>query len=81
MVQVARGKALVAKLRAQTGVRDAEETRELLEAGWEERGTGPKAIWRGPGGGRWYARYQALIELRRQRFAGEGTTTPSGDAS
>lgn len=45
---------------------EAKETRELLEAGWEQRGTGPKAIWRRPEVGRWTSRYQALMELRRE---------------
>jgi hypothetical protein len=61
--------------------RHAEEARELLEAGWEQRGTGPKAIWRRPEGGRWWVRYQASIELRRDRFdAGVSTAAPGEDA-
>ena len=60
--------------------RAAKETRELLEAGWEQEGTGPKAIWRRPCGGRWTSRYQALIELRRERFdAGVGPAAPEED--
>ena len=47
--------------------RDADEVRELEAAGWEQRGSGPRSIWRGPEGGRWWAHYQALIELRRER--------------
>jgi hypothetical protein len=41
-----------------------EAVRELEAAGWERRGEGPKAIWRRPEGGRWYAQYQALKMLR-----------------
>ena len=52
--------------------REAEETRELEAAGWEQRGRGPTAIWRRPCGGRWTSRYQALFELRKYRFAGDG---------
>ncbi len=44
------------------------EARELLEAGWERRGDGPKAIWRRPEGGRWYAHYQVLDILRKERL-------------
>lgn len=61
--------------------RTAKETRELLEAGWEQRGTGPKAIWRGPEGGHWFVHYQALIKLRREGFAARvGPTVPGEDA-
>jgi hypothetical protein len=60
---------------------ESKETRELLEAGWEQRGTGPKAIWRGPGSGRWTSRYQALIELRGEgRDAEGGPAAPGEDA-
>jgi hypothetical protein len=52
--------------------RAAKETRELLEAGWEQRGRGPKAIWRRPESGRWTSRYQALMELRQGRARGAG---------
>jgi hypothetical protein len=34
-------------------VANAEEARELEEAGWQRRGLGPKALWRRPEGGRW----------------------------
>ncbi len=58
------------------------EARELEAAGWGRRGEGPKAIWRRPEGGRWLAHYQALIELRRERFAaGKGPAKPGGGAS
>ncbi len=61
--------------------RAAKETRELLEAGWEQRDAGPKAIWCGPGSGRWTSRYQALIELRGEgRDAEAGPAAPGGDA-
>jgi hypothetical protein len=56
--------------------REAKETRELLEAGWEQRGAGPKAIWRRPYGGRWTSRYQALIERR-----GGGSDSKGGPAA
>jgi hypothetical protein len=60
--------------------RVAKETRELLEAGWEQRDAGPKAIWCGPGSGRWTSRYQALIELRKERFdARVGHAKPGED--
>ncbi len=62
--------------------RHAEEARELEAAGWERRGGGAKAIWRGPEGGRWHVHYRALIELRRGRFdAGKGPAKPGGGAS
>ena len=56
----------------------AGEARKLSEAGWERRGEGPKAIWRRPEGGRWWAHYQALIELRRDRLAGDGPNEEEG---
>ncbi len=59
--------------------RESKETRELLEAGWEQRDAGPKAIWCGPGSGRWTSRYQALFELRNERLPGEGPIMPGGD--
>ena len=58
--------------------RDAAEVRELEAAGWERRGEGPKRIWRGPGGGRWWPHYQALIELRRERFEVSSGPVPPG---
>jgi hypothetical protein len=59
--------------------RHAEEARELEAAGWERRGEGPKAIWRKPGGGRWWPHYQAVLELRRERLASEaGPEWPGG---
>ena len=61
--------------------RAADAERELEAAGWERRGDGPKAIWRRPGGGRWWATYQARIELRREGFdAPEGDDTEGGGA-
>jgi hypothetical protein len=59
--------------------RVAKETRKLLEAGWEQRGTGLKAIWRRPGGGRWTARYQALIEMRGKGPDAEGGLAAPGE--
>jgi hypothetical protein len=68
------------RLRLAPGAANTEEAWELLEAGWEQRGTGPKAIWRRPEGGRWYVCYQALIELRGEGpDAEEGTTTVGED--
>jgi hypothetical protein len=61
--------------------RHAEEARELEAAGWERRGDGPKAIWRRPEGGRWYAHYQVLDILRKERLdARVGPAAPGGDA-
>jgi hypothetical protein len=61
--------------------RHAEEARELEAAGWERRGGGARAIWRRPEGGRWFIHYQALIELRRERFeARVGPASPREDA-
>ncbi len=55
--------------------RGADETRKLEAAGWEQRGEGPRAILRNPKDGRWYAHYQALDKLRKERFP-----TPGGGA-
>jgi hypothetical protein len=65
---------------------NAEERRELELAGWESRGEGSKAIWRRPEGGRWYARYQALAALRKEREderlgTSENPPTPGGGAA
>jgi hypothetical protein len=60
--------------------RHAEEARELEAAGWERKGGGAKAIWHKPDGGRWFAHYQALIELRRERLAAEGDAKRLGGA-
>ena len=49
-------------------LRHAEEARELKAAGWEQRGSGPKSLWRRSEGRRWWAHHQALIEMRKQRF-------------
>jgi hypothetical protein len=38
--------------------REAKEVRKLEAAGWEQRGSGPKSIWRRPEGGRWWPHYQ-----------------------
>ena len=43
-----------------------EEARELKEAGWERRGSGPKTLWRDPSSGHWYAHRQAVIMVRRE---------------
>jgi hypothetical protein len=60
--------------------RNAEEARELEAAGWERRGDGPKAIWRKPEGGHWWVHYQALVELRKERFdARVGHAKPGKD--
>ncbi|HEV2091703.1 MAG TPA: hypothetical protein VGR18_00910 [Rubrobacter sp.] len=48
--------------------REAKEVRELEAPGWERGGLGPKAIWRRPDAGRWWAHHQAYIELRKERF-------------
>jgi hypothetical protein len=61
--------------------REAKEVRELEAVGWERRGLGPKAIWRGPEGGRWWVHHQVLIELRKERFdARVGPAAPGVDA-
>jgi hypothetical protein len=61
--------------------RHAEGTRELEAAGWERRGDGPKAIWRRPEGDRWYAHYQVLEILRKERLdARVGPAAPGEDA-
>lgn len=57
------------RLRLDPKAKAAQEARELEAAGWEQRGSGPKSIWRRPGDGRWLAHHQALIELRRERPA------------
>ena len=54
------------RLRLDPGAKAVEEERELLAAGWEQRGSGPRSIWRGPEGGRWWPHYQAPIELRSE---------------
>ena len=59
---------------------------ELEAAGWEPRGEGPKAIWRRPEDGRWYAQYQALAMLRKEALdeqldALEGPPSPEGGAA
>ncbi len=59
--------------------RAAKEVRELEAAGWEQRESGPKSLWRRSEGGRWWAHHQALIELRRGRF-GDGPAAPDEDA-
>jgi hypothetical protein len=60
--------------------RAAKEIRELEAAGWERRGRGPKAIWRRPEGGHWWAHHQALFELRKERFdARVGHAKPEAD--
>ena len=62
-------------------LRHAEEARELEAAGWKRRGDGPKAIWRRPEGGRWYAHYQVLDILRKERLdARVGPAAPGVDA-
>ncbi len=67
------------RLRLDPGAKAAEEARELEAAGWEQRGSGPRSIWRRPEGGHWWAHYQALIELRRESpDAGKGPATPGG---
>jgi len=62
------------RLRGAPAPKAADEARVLEAAGWERRGEGPKAIWRKPGGGRWWPHYQALVELRREILSepGEG---------
>jgi hypothetical protein len=59
----------------------ADEARVLEAAGWVQRGEGPKAIWRKPGGGRWWPHYQAVLELRRERLASEAGPEGPGGAS
>lgn len=56
--------------------RSADEAQKLEAAGWERRGDGPKGIWRSPEDGRWYAHYQALDKLRKERSTApeEGAT-------
>lgn len=68
------------RLRLDPEAANAGEVRELEAAGWEQRGDGPKAIWRRPEGGRWWVHYQALIELRRARFGDEDGSAAPGEA-
>jgi len=70
------------RLRLDPEAKAAEEARELEAAGWERRGSGPRSIWRRPEGGRWWAHYQAVIELCRERSGdGKGPTKPGRGAS
>ena len=60
--------------------RAAKEVRELEAAGWEQRESGSKSLWRRPEGGRWWA-HQALIELRKERFDARAGLPKRGGAA